>query len=168
MADFIEFVLLDEKGVERNVKMNKDDPNEVYLWRVKHSRNLLKNPYWNRCANNGLNMYYSNRVGKKHYLLHRMCYYAHNPEWNIYDNSHNNSIDHIDRNPKNNHISNLRVATHSQNHENRNAKGYWYDKTEKRWIARVQKHGKEYRKYCKTEEEAIAAREKLKAKYHTF
>jgi hypothetical protein len=28
-------------------------------------------------------------------------------------------IDHIDRNPKNNHISNLRWVTHSQNQENR-------------------------------------------------
>jgi len=168
MAEYLQFILLDEKGVERNVKMNKDDPDEVYLWKVKHSRGLLKNPYWKRCVNNESHGYYSIAVGHKYYKKHRVCYYAHNPEWNIYDSSRDNSIDHIDRNRTNNHITNLRVATHSQNKENNVAKGYYHDKSKNRWYARVQKHGKIYNKYCKTEEEAILAREKLKAKYHTF
>jgi len=149
--------------------MNKDDGNEVHIWCVKGNRGLLKNPYWKRCVITQLAKgYYQLAVEKKHYLLHRMCYYAHNPEWNIYDNSRDNSIDHIDRNKKNNHITNLRVVTNSQNMENRDVKGYSYHKTMKRWRARVKKDGKEYTKYCKTEEEAILAREKLKSKHHSF
>jgi len=168
MAEYLEFILLDEKGVERKGKMNKDDPNDVYLWRAKRGDRTLKNPYWKRCAINEALGYYHIKVGKKQYKLHRVCYYAHNPDWNIYDSSRDNSIDHIDRNRTNNHITNLRVATNSQNAENKNAKGYHYCETYKRWRARVTKHGKQYNKYCKTEEEAIEAREKLKEKYHTF
>ena len=168
MVVFIEFILLGKDGVERNVKMNADDPNEVYLWRTKCGDKTLKNPYWRRCANNESHGYYQISVGNKQYRNNRVCYYAHNPEWNIYDSSQNNSIDHIDRNRKNNHITNLRIATQSQNQENTNAKGYSYHEREKRWVARVIKHGKLYSKYCKTEEEAIAARAELKAKYHTF
>ena len=169
MAEYLQFILLDEKGVERNVKMNKDDPDEVYVLKTNYGNKTLKNPYWNRRANNETtNGYNSIVVRNKHYYLHRICYYAHNPDWDIYDNSRDNVIDHIDRNPTNNHISNLRVATSSQNCENTNAKGYSYNKTGKRWRARVMKHGKEYTKYCKTEEEAILEREKLKAKHHTF
>ena len=169
MAEYLEFSLLDEKGVERNVMMNKDDPNEVYLWRDRFGGYILKNPYWRKCVvcdkESG---YYSISITKKHYLLHRVCYYAHNPEWNIYDTSWDNLIDHIDRNKLNTNISNLRVVTNAQNMENINAKGYWYNKKIKRWVAYLKKDGKVYRKHCKTEKEAVEAREKLKAMHHSF
>jgi len=170
MSEYIEFKLLDEKGVERNVKMNADDENEVYLWKDKWRGQPMKKPYWRRIAiSDALNGYSRIDIATKHYSLHRVCYYAHNPDWNIYDTSHDNYIDHKDRNKENNHISNLRVATNSQNSENRgNAKGYSYCERDKCWRARIRKDGKEYTKWCKTEEEAIAAREKLKEKYHTY
>ena len=164
MVVFKHFTLLDEKGEERKGKINEDDGNEVYLWKVCKS----KPSYWNRCANYQARGYYRVGVGNKHYALHRVCYYAHNPEWNIYDSSRDNSIDHIDRNKKNNHISNLRQATNSQNQENTNAKGYSYHKSNKLWRAQIEKHSKIYTKWCKTEEEAIETRRQLKEKYHTF
>jgi len=165
MAEYLEFFLFGKDGVERNVRMNKDDENEVYVWRECKTRPS----YWWRCSNTIMkNGYYNIRIRHKHYALHRVCYYAHNPEWDIYNSSQDNSIDHIDQNKLNNHISNLRVATHSQNKENNNAKGYSYYKRDKRWVAHLMKDGKPHRKYCKTEEEAIAAREKLKATYHSF
>ena len=169
MVVFLEFSLLGKDGVERNVKMNKDDPDEIYVWKDKHTRGMLKNPYWWRKAITKLkNGYYVISVTRKKYLLHRVCYYAHNPDWDIYDYSPSNFIDHKDRNPANNHISNLREATNQQNHENTNAKGYSYYKREKCWCAEIMKDGKRYRKLCKTEEEAIAEREKLKATHHSF
>ena len=169
MVVFLEFSLLDNHNVERNVKMNADDPNEVYLWKVKHSNKMLKKSYWRRCAISiHKDGYYSISITSKHYGLHRVCYYAHNAEWDIYDTSNNNEIDHIDRDKSNNHISNLREATHSQNMENNNRKGYSYSKRGKVWTAEVRKEGKTYRITCKTEEEAIATREKLKATHHTF
>ena len=169
MAEYIEFVLIDNHNEERNVRMNADDPNEVYIWRVKGNRGMLKNPYWKRCViSDRVDGYYVLTITHKKYLLHRVCYYAHNPDWDIYDYSPSNFIDHKDRNPANNHISNLREATNSQNIENNDAKGYSYYKRDKRWVAHIAKDGKTYRKYCKTEEEAIAAREKLKATHHSF
>ena len=168
MVVFKEFTLLDNHNEERNVKMNADDPNEVYIWKVTGGRGMLKKPYWKRCAiSDKRNGYNSITITQKKYLLHRVCYYAHNPDWDIYDISSKNYIDHIDRDKTNNHISNLRIATQSQNCENRIAKGYYYDKTKNRWRAEIWKDGKTYRITCRTEEEAIAAREKLKAKYHT-
>ena len=37
-------------------------------------------------------------------------------------------IDHIDRNPRNNSIENLRVVTQSQNHLNKECRGYWVNR----------------------------------------
>jgi len=169
MSEYIEFCLLDEKGVERNVKMNADDPNEVYSWRVNGCKGLLKNPYWYKFRiSKDAYGYKIIRIGSKHYKLHRVCFYAHNPEWDIYDSSLDNSIDHKDRNPANNHISNLRVLTNSQNLENNRSKGYYWCKSSNKWIARIAKDGNAYKKHCKTEEEAIEARRQLKEKYHTY
>ncbi len=170
MSEYIEFVLLDEKGVERNVMMNADDPNEVYVWKDKWRGQPMKKPYWWRCAISDNNDGYSRiYITHKQYKLHRVCYYAHNPDWNIYNSSQDNLIDHIDRDKGNNHISNLREATHSQNNENRgDVKGYYYDKNNKCWVAHLKKGGKRYTKCCKTEEEAIEARAQLKSEHHTY
>lgn len=58
--------------------------------------------------------YYQVRVdGKKHYA-HRIIYI-----WNYGSISDEIDIDHIDRDPTNNKIQNLRIATHTQNMHNR-------------------------------------------------
>ena len=59
---------------------------------------------------------------------HRVVYYANNPNWNIYDSSKYNVIDHIDQKPSNNHISNLRVVTMQENSFNKTCKGYSFNK----------------------------------------
>ena len=40
----------------------------------------------------------------KTFLFHRVVYYAHNPDWNLFDGSMDNLIDHIDGNKTNNCI----------------------------------------------------------------
>tara|TARA_R110000803_G_C11760385_1_gene293836 strand:+ start:55 stop:540 length:486 start_codon:yes stop_codon:yes gene_type:complete len=88
-------------------------------------------------------------VNRKRYylLLHRIVYWIHNPDWDILDSSIlNNSIDHIDGNPLNNNIENLRVVTHQENQWNRTrAKGYTWNKTAKKWEAYIKYNNK--RKY---------------------
>ena len=77
---------------------------------------------------------------KKRYeiRLHRLIYWLHNPHWDILDTNQNNLIDHIDGNPKNNNIENLRVVTNQENQWNQTrAKGYYWDKINKKWRASI-------------------------------
>jgi hypothetical protein len=98
---------------------------------------------------------------------HRLIYYAHNQDWDIFDSSMNNSIDHINGTESGDYIHNLRLVTHQQNHFNRqNAKGYCWDKKKKKFMAQIFIDGKNIAIRCNSEEEAIEARKQLKIKYH--
>jgi hypothetical protein len=46
-------------------------------------------------------------------------------------------IDHIDRNPSNNRIENLRLATRQQNSMNNSSLGFNWDKRKKLFLARI-------------------------------
>jgi hypothetical protein len=83
-------------------------------------------------------------------------------------------IDHKDRDPKNDHISNLRWCSNSQNNLNvklnrRNTsghKGIFYNRHEKKWSAGYSVNGKEVRKLFKSRDEAVAHRQKMIEKYY--
>jgi len=59
------------------------------------------------------------KIKGKLYKAHRLIYQMFNEQWDITDNSHDNSIDHKDEDKLNNSIDNLRVATSSQQQHNR-------------------------------------------------
>ena len=108
---------------------------------------------------------------RKKYALHRLVYKYHNPEWDIDNSSPNNFIDHIDRNPLNNTINNLRCVSVAQNGWNRsdNIKGYQYDKRNKHrpYVAYIFVNGKKISLGCyKTSEEAHNVYLEAKQKYH--
>jgi hypothetical protein len=73
---------------------------------------------------------------------HRIVYYAHNQDWDIWDTSQDNMIDHYNRKRDDNHIENLHVVTNSQNQFNRGAKGYYWHKAKNKWQAYIKINGK--------------------------
>ena len=165
MADYIEFELSGQL-----LRLNREDSNDIYRWYTKHSQYVLKNPYWRKASlckhRQG---YLLCKCGNRTYKHHRVVYFAHNPDWNINDSSAKNKIDHVDGNPSNNHINNLRVVTQSQNNQNRISKGYIYHKRDKIWEAYITvEHKHMYLGRFDTEEEAKQARAEGVRKYHPF
>lgn len=108
-------------------------------------------------------------VDGKDYLVHRIVWlFAHN-EWPEYE------LDHIDGNPSNNALSNLRPATHAENHQNQKV-----HKRNKTGVSGVSPSLRNFRVRVgvgmreiyvgsfATLEEAIEARDKAKAELHVF
>jgi len=148
----------------------KYENGELWKWYCRGSRYDLKNPYWRliKQFNNG-DGYKRVRIGKN-YLVHRVIYYLHNQEWDIDDSRRDNSIDHIDGNRQNNSIENLRVVNQSQNGWNnyhRDVKGYYWDKSRKKFIARIRVNYKViHLGYFDMESDAHNAYLDAKKKYH--
>ena len=106
----------------------------------------------------------------KKFLLHRIVYNLYHPSWNIMNNSKYNCIDHIDGIPSNNHIDNLRVVTHQENHFNETkAKGYYFNKASGKFQAQILLNGKnKFLGYFEKEEDARRAYAEAKLIYHVI
>ena len=104
----------------------------------------------------------------KKFQYHRVVYLANNSDWNIYDNSKNNCIDHIDGIRTNNDISNLRNVTNQENCFNRTrCKGYCFDKSKGKYKAQIQLNGtNSHIGYFNTETEAREAYLNKKKELH--
>lgn len=84
------------------------------------------------------------RIDKKLYLEHRLVWLFVHGRWPT------NQIDHIDGDPGNNRLANLREATQSQNNFNQGLrrnnssgiKGVSWDAARKKWAARISANGK--------------------------
>ena len=98
-------------------------------------------------------------INKKWYLFHRIIMMMCNDDFNIFDL--NQVIDHRDRKPLNNHIDNLNIVTIKQNLQNKNVKGYTYNKGSNRWRAYISIDGKRKTYSFKSENEAIDKRAEL-------
>ena len=70
-------------------------------------------------------------------------------------------IDHIDLNPMNNHVSNLRIVSHKINLQNTNSKGYSFDKSQNKWVAYITIDDKKQKKRFETEDEAKQWRKEM-------
>ena len=78
-----------------------------------------------------------------------------------------NQIDHIDRNPLNNNIENLRVVTNQENGWNQYAKGYSFNKENGKYRAQIRVNGKNiYLGYFENEDDARTAYLNAKAIHH--
>jgi len=121
-----------------DVKFKYEDGN-VYRWyefkNIAHEWREIKIHF----DTGYYNFSFSNKKKRYKIKIHRLIYWLHNQEWNLFDSSKDNCIDHINGNTRNNNIENLRVVTHQQNQWNRTrAKGYNWDKCSKKWKAQIQ------------------------------
>ena len=155
------------------VKFKYED-GEVYRWfeiKCKNWRNLHSK--WKHIKMGKYKTGYMRlqfEVNKKVYMIkiHRLVYWLHNPDWDIFDSSRDNSIDHIDGDTTNNDIENLRVVTNMKNQWNRTtAKGYSWNKKNKKWISKIVVNGKNiHLGYFELEEDARQAYLDAKEIYH--
>ena len=149
-----------------------DDDGELYYWYDYTSRGVLKNPYWRKfkqtiTMNNKGKKYKIFPIKNRRFKAHRVIYYIHNQEWDIWDISRSNLIDHIDRDTFNNNIENLRVVTNQQNCFNKGTKNVTITKYNT-YRAKVSCGETTLYKHFKTEQEAIDAVAEFRLKYHQF
>jgi hypothetical protein len=107
---------------------------------------------------------------ERRFYKHRLVKLAHDPTFDIFDSSPSNCIDHENHIRDDNSIDNLRVVTNQQNQFNRSGvKGYYWDKSRKKWVAYIMLDGKNINLGgFETEEEARNAYLVAKAKYHVI
>jgi len=118
---------------DRRVKVDEDG--EVWAFIKKGRSKTFKWVNIKGC-NNGSG-YQNMTINKKIYGKHRVIYKLYNPEWDLDDNSNTNHIDHIDHNPLNNKIENLRVLSQQLNMFNKNTKGCHYNTRLNKWVAKI-------------------------------
>jgi len=99
------------------------------------------------------------------YKAHRLIYAWHNG--NFTDDLF---VDHINGNPDDNRIKNLRLVTHQENHFNRTKeKGISFMKQRNKWRSQIQANGiKKYLGSFEDKEDAINAYLMAKANLHTI
>ena len=140
----------------------------IFLWKIRKGGSATIGSLAGSTDSKG---YRQIRILNKLYLAHRLAWlysYGMMPE---------SDIDHIDRNPKNNAIKNLRLCIHSENHQNINIRssntsghcGVFQVRRSKKWIAYICVNQKNISLGTyENIEDAIEARRKGKEKYHAF
>jgi hypothetical protein len=135
--------------------LHYDPETGIFTWRI--SRGSVKA---GRVAGTSHNRGYRQIIiNKRLYLVHRLAWFYVHGEWPP------NDVDHINHVRADNRISNLRLATHSQNQANMHTrrrgvglKGVSWDKERRMWLAQLFAMGKRrLAARFKTEEEAHTA-----------
>ena len=106
------------------------------------------------------------KLNGKCYYEHRLIFLMFNPTCDILDRSF--EIDHINGTRNDNHIENLRLVTHQENHFNQTtAKGYTFNKRNQKFRATITINGKrKHLGYFDNEEDARSAYLRGKKELH--
>lgn len=117
------------------------DPETGFLWWVKKpsSKAKMASPAGSLRRDGRINF----RLKNKNYKAHRVCWALHYGSWPDKD------IDHVNCNPSDNRIQNLRLATKAENNSNMRKKagcssrfkGVTWDKGWRCWRAYIRKNG---------------------------
>ncbi len=149
---------------DRNEIILKKDYAEIVLYNVKCEeigRAKINLEDVDKCRKYkwGLNNhgYVITTIERKAFFLHHL----------ILTRKDGYEVDHRDVNPLNNRRGNLRYATHQENSFNKKkARGYCFDKRDKKWIAYIIINNKQINLgYFDTEDGARTARKKAEIKY---
>jgi len=135
----------------------------------KSTHPRCKNPKWKlrKVKPNSKRGEFRIKIDERFYLVHRViasCFLGLDIE--ILEDV----VDHRDGNPSNNRIENLRITTKRGNSWNQvNAKGYWWNKRNKKWQACIGVNGEAiHLGYFETEEEAHQAYLAAKLIHHVI
>lgn len=123
--------------------------------------------FMNRKAPKGSIAGSSKKLGYREIRIMGNAYQAHRIAWlHVFGNMPVNVIDHVDGDPSNNAIANLREATRTENNRNRHARGFSFIPRDNTFNARIRVDGKLLHLGCfKTEEEARTAYLEATEKY---
>jgi len=100
---------------------------------------------------------------------HRLVWKLANPDWDIWDSSPDNMIDHYNRKRDDNRLENLHIVTSQQNQFNTDAKGYYWRESRNKWEASIRLNKKSiYLGIFEKEEDARNAYLEAKPKYHVI
>ena len=148
----------------KQIPLSQAELNELFeysggnlFWKVKPAKHMLAGSEAGSLNKNGYKYVSINNVKQ---LLHRVVFKMHTG----LDPSH---VDHIDRNPANNAIENLRASTFAENAWNMNTPktntsgvmGVHWDKRRQTWVAYIRQHGKrKHLGYYENFDAAVSAR----------
>ena len=108
-------------------------------------KNPIKGKTWNSRYANTEAFTSTSKLGYKSGCINKKIYYSHRVLWKMYTGEWPKYIDHIDGDPSNNSISNLREVTHHQNMFNQSStrgstchyKGVSWNTKRKVWVAQI-------------------------------
>lgn len=159
-------------NIERNQDLTYERVAEVFRCDAETGvlERKLKSGRWRACGDkhNHSSGYSHLKIDGKNYLAHRLIWLLTYRTWPKF-------IDHIDKNPMNNRIDNLRSATRQENNHNRgmnknSSSGYpgvSFFKRDNKWMAYIRVNSKQtFLGYFDTPEEAFTAYMLAKIKYH--
>ena len=135
MIKFFPFIMEQINGFDMyEIHLVRTPDGQPAVWNNKYSRYLKP-----RIGKQGYNYVRLYKDGKHtQYRISRIVaeHFIHNPKDHPW-------VDHIDRDPTNNKIQNLRwVSIAENNHNRQKSKGYYYDKQRKKWRGSITINGK--------------------------
>ena len=121
-------------------KINYDPITGIFKWIIKPSKRIKIGSV----AGNSTSRYHKIEIDNVQYLSHRLAWLY------VYGYFPINNIDHINHNPFDNRIENLREATTQENNKNRSKNknntsgfnGVYWDKSRNKWVVLININGK--------------------------